>query len=260
MKNVLSIGEISKLFCINIQTLLYYDSIGLFIPAYRNPENNFRQYSFDQIYQLAAIRYLRNLGYSLKKVKSYMESRDIDHTLDLLRDQSAELNKKAEELLLTHEAIQRKIQFIECEFSDIDTDSVSIREYPDRHFIVVGIEERLYGSEAFYLYPTVVIYEGNDKYFAVDAQHVDETQQDDETQQIRFIPGGRFLCGYHQGEYEIIRDSITRIGQSHENMEVASLSIHFNIIDQFVEQDRGKYVTMIQRPIVETEHQREIYY
>ena len=38
MKNLFSIGELSKLQNISRQTLIFYDKIGLFRPAYTDPD------------------------------------------------------------------------------------------------------------------------------------------------------------------------------------------------------------------------------
>ena len=52
-------------FGLNVQTLHYYDKVGVFKPSDRDPGNRYRKYRFDQIYELASIRYMRKLGYSV---------------------------------------------------------------------------------------------------------------------------------------------------------------------------------------------------
>ena len=42
MKNLFSIGEVSKYQNISKQTLIYYDKIGLFCPAWVDPDNGYR--------------------------------------------------------------------------------------------------------------------------------------------------------------------------------------------------------------------------
>ena len=49
MENLFSIGELSKYQHISIQTLIFYDKIGLFRPAYVDPHNGYRYYSANQI-------------------------------------------------------------------------------------------------------------------------------------------------------------------------------------------------------------------
>lgn len=261
MQETLSIGEISSLFHLNVQTLIYYDSIGLLVPAERNPNTGYRRYRFDQIYRLAAIRYLHRLGYSLKEIRaSYLESRDIDSTLELLKKQSSIIRKKAENLLNTERAIQQKIHFIEQELPNVDIDSVSFKEFPERHYFPIGGEELLYGDDWFYLNPTVVFYKNNSKYFGAylfdDGENTILQKEMTDPLQFPVIPAGRFLCGYHRGAYEHIYASAQRIRDAGGDLELADITINFNIIDQFVERDSRNYITEVQIPIVVDEEHR----
>ena len=49
MNNYFSIGELSKLQNISRQTLIFYDKIDLFTPAYIDPENGYRYYNANQL-------------------------------------------------------------------------------------------------------------------------------------------------------------------------------------------------------------------
>ena len=49
MNDLFTIGEISKHQNISRQTLIFYDKIGLFRPAYVDPENGYRYYSAAQL-------------------------------------------------------------------------------------------------------------------------------------------------------------------------------------------------------------------
>lgn len=64
-----SIGEVSKLTNISIQTLRYYDQIGLFKPSYVDPKTNYRYYKDSQFYHLDIIKSLKYIGVSLRKLK-----------------------------------------------------------------------------------------------------------------------------------------------------------------------------------------------
>lgn len=59
-KEYLNVNELATLFGLNVQTLHYYDKIGILKPSYRDPKNGYRKYRFDQTYKLASIRYMRN--------------------------------------------------------------------------------------------------------------------------------------------------------------------------------------------------------
>lgn len=63
MKNLFSIGEISKLQNISRQTLIFYDKIGLFCPAYTDSNNGYRYYSSSQIDYLDTICIMKKIGF-----------------------------------------------------------------------------------------------------------------------------------------------------------------------------------------------------
>ena len=61
MKSNFTIGEVSKLFDMNVRTLRYYDSIGLLRPEEVDGETGYRYYSLKQFEALNTIKYLRTL-------------------------------------------------------------------------------------------------------------------------------------------------------------------------------------------------------
>jgi DNA-binding transcriptional MerR regulator len=250
-----SIGEFSDLFDVDVQTLRYYDSVGLLVPSYRNPRTGYRHYRFDQVYQLASIRYLRRLGYSIKQIRDYLDSRSLGTTMEYLCKQSAVLRAQWNELNAIDSTIQRKLGFIEQKVGAMDVDGISIKNHGERRYLDLGAEEAVYGSEAFYFYPTVVFYEHGTKRFGA---YLSEYGKDTEEQEARsfeadvsVICGGRFLCGYHQGAYETIETSFDRIREAGKGLRLEPVSISINIIDQFVERDNRNFVTEIQIPIVD---------
>ena len=108
MKEYFSIGELAELFGLNIQTLYYYDSVGIFSPRERNEKNGRRKYEFDQIYELATVSYMRRLGYSLEEIKESRTSLNSNRAVDIMKQRSQELRRQWQELLNIDEAIQRK--------------------------------------------------------------------------------------------------------------------------------------------------------
>lgn len=69
MENLLSIGEVAKIRNVNVQSLRYYEKLGILIPAYINPETGYRYYSLEQIMILDTIILCVDLGIPLKDLK-----------------------------------------------------------------------------------------------------------------------------------------------------------------------------------------------
>ena len=88
MKEFFSIGEISKLFDINKKTLRYYDEIGLFKPSFVNKDNNYRYYTLDQFQYLETIKYLKELGLSLDKIKYNLTNLNSEDVINSLEEQN----------------------------------------------------------------------------------------------------------------------------------------------------------------------------
>ena len=239
----LKVHEIAELFGLNVQTLHYYDKAGILKPNFRDPNNGYRKYKFDQIYQLASIRYMRKLGYSIEAVKDFQNSRNAQETLVRLRERSEAIRKQWEELMKIDEAIMRKIQFIENALPDVRVDEIEILERPERQYIPIGVEEQLYMDESFYFYPTLVLYGGDQKLFGA-------LVTDESSANTSVLPAGRYIVGYHQGPYEDIQKSFDRIRAYGKGYEFDDQMLAINIIDQFIEKDSQNYITRIEVKIV----------
>ncbi len=252
MKEYLNIGELANIFNMDVQLLRHYDSKGLLVPTIRNPDNSRRQYHFDQVYQLATIRYLRALGYSLNRIKDFMYADDIHKNLDTMIDQSEQLRHQCEGLLETVDIIQKKLAFIDRECRYTQEGSFRIKTYPDRQFVDIGDEINLFTHELFYFYPTIGFYEGEEKRFGAylfDEQSPNNTAHKQANQAI--IPGGRYLCGYHYGPYQTIQSSIDRLYDAGKDYQLHKCVVTLNIIDQFVEGHPSNYITGLEVRIIE---------
>lgn len=69
MNEHFSIGETAKLNNISIQTLRYYDRLGIFKPDYTDPSNGYRYYHISQFFYLDIIKYLKSIQTPLEEIK-----------------------------------------------------------------------------------------------------------------------------------------------------------------------------------------------
>ena len=252
MKEYLNVGEISSLFGLNVQTMHYYERIGLFVPAART-ESGHRKYAVDQIYQLSSIRYLRRMGYSIEEIREFLEERTPDETIRRLKEHSLRLQQQVEELQRLDDAIERKIRYIEHKRENLDTDRIEIRWFPERWYIPIGSENQLFGEEEFYLFPTIAFYEKEGKRFGgyvdLGIDGLKKPVAGRAASDLRSIPAGDYLVGYHVGAYEEIGPSFERMRAARPDLTFRDTVVNFNIIDQFVERDPDKYITEIQMPV-----------
>ncbi|GGZ95364.1 hypothetical protein DC083_06050 [Ignatzschineria ureiclastica] len=113
-----TIGELAKIKDISIKNLRYYDEIGVLTPAYTNPDNHYRYYTYEQFYAVDLIKFCLSLNVPLKTYKKYIEGDQIDleNFLTYCQERALEQRYKAE----------RNCHYVEKAFNDLDT----LKHYP----------------------------------------------------------------------------------------------------------------------------------
>ncbi|MBQ7317706.1 MAG: MerR family transcriptional regulator [Phascolarctobacterium sp.] len=94
-------GELANIFGISKQTLLYYDRMGLFSPAFIS-DNGYRHYSMHQYMDLEVILRLRALNISIALIKQYLGNRSKEDFVTILeskRKESEEIIRENQEIL-----------------------------------------------------------------------------------------------------------------------------------------------------------------
>lgn len=137
MKDLFTIGEISKLFNINIKTLRYYDEIDLFKPIFIDSNNNYRYYSTDQFEQLNTIMYLKALGMSLSKISFHLSTRNIDNITELLEQQKEITRKKIKELQFIENKIENRLKQISDARQYDKLDVIQEVEFDERSIVLL---------------------------------------------------------------------------------------------------------------------------
>ena len=243
MKDHLRIGELARLFHLDVQTLRLYEEIGLLLPAGREPESNYRFYHFDQVYPLALIRYLRRLECPLAEIGNFMSERSFTETCSYLRHQSQILRARHQELLRLDAVIQLKITFVERELQELNVDRIQAERLDTMRYFPLGDL-----SEVFYLYPTLAFYRGGKQDFGA---YLIGGEPEDCEQPIRTMPAGEYLTGYHRGAYQNIRETFARMRGS-TGLRLSDEIVCINIIDQFVEVNEENYITTVMMKIEDT--------
>ena len=93
-----SIGEMSKMHNLSVQTLRYYERLDLIKPAYINEETGYRYYSIEQFIVLDLIKQCKLMGLSLEEISKLMkEEITPSRLLGILQQQKQSLEQKIEE-------------------------------------------------------------------------------------------------------------------------------------------------------------------
>ena len=141
MDQLFTIGKMASLTGVSIQTLRYYDKLGLLIPTYINPITNYRYYSYDHLQIINRIRYLQNLGLSLSDIKEVFEAGD----LSVLR---SKLNEIQQSLHDEMERLRERCENIEWYISYFNEDNLApplcvpyFKHFNERYILVCNVED-----------------------------------------------------------------------------------------------------------------------
>ncbi len=158
MENLLSIGEVAKTRNVNVQSLRYYEKLGILIPAYINPETGYRYYSLEQIMILDTIILCVDLGIPLKDLRSYVDADDQLEFERLLRDGRKLATRKIKKIESNLNSIDRTLQHIHAQKSFLGREGYYSRFIFERYIITTPCELQMSAkiyekklSELFYL-------------------------------------------------------------------------------------------------------------
>ena len=107
MKQYFKIGEISKLYQIGVDSLRYYEELGLLTP--KRGKNGYRLYRLDDIWRLNVIRDLRGLGFSMERIREYLTNRSIDTTELLLNEELNAIHRKMAQLRQLQSNVEQRL-------------------------------------------------------------------------------------------------------------------------------------------------------
>lgn len=126
MNYLFTVGEVSKILNISIDTLRYYDKIGLLSPRSRG-SNKYRYYEISQLDTLITIKMLRAMEISVEKIHSILSESELNNIYTLISEKRLEVDNKRNYL----ELLVKKLDFLERSFKDFENvDCIEIVRRP----------------------------------------------------------------------------------------------------------------------------------
>ena len=129
--------EFADLCGVSKDTLLYYDKIGLFSPELV-AENGYRVYSLDQVHTFDLLLLLRDSRLPLKQMKTYLENRNTEEMLSLLRKQSRALKEQIGQLQTLCQRLDFTAQQME-RGAQCALDQPAIQQRGEEQYMVVSV-------------------------------------------------------------------------------------------------------------------------
>lgn len=107
----IKIGDFARLCGTNKRTLIHYDEIGLFKPAYTD-DRGYRYYSESQFDVFFTINCLSKLGMPLREIGAFLNHRNPQALKKLLLEQREEVLKEEERIRKTRQVIETKLALV----------------------------------------------------------------------------------------------------------------------------------------------------
>lgn len=130
-------------------TLLHYDHIGLLRPQ-EVGENGYRYYSARQLATFDIIAALRRLGTPLAEIRAYLNRRNPEGFLELLRQKEAELEEERRRLQRMEDFLAETVRQLELA-GGVTPGEIRLEELPERSLAVVPAPRFEQFEEAQYL-------------------------------------------------------------------------------------------------------------
>ncbi|MGG5359672.1 MULTISPECIES: MerR family transcriptional regulator [unclassified Enterococcus] len=126
-KELLTIGEISKMKDISIKALRYYHEEGILIPAYVDPANGYRFYTADQLFFLDLIKICRENHVRIKEIKELFDQKSDQSIKTFLTKKEADIHEEIREL-------QNRLTVISALNRTMEEDNSNYEEVTSRFF------------------------------------------------------------------------------------------------------------------------------
>ena len=140
MNQYLTIREFARLRDVDINSLRYYEKLGLLRPAWVDPKTRYRYYLPEQLVALDIIILCIRLGIPLKNLKAYVDANGNFDKQAILEDGKAAMERRIAEMRLGLELIQFNLDSMERNQDYSGRTRLYTREIPERHLIVRPFE------------------------------------------------------------------------------------------------------------------------
>ena len=249
-----SISEFANLFGVSTQALRFYHREKILIPDIIK-ENGYRYYSYNQIYELSTIVYLRKSNFSIEESRDYLTSRTYHKNVDSLKNTIFRMHRQIQDLQQLITTLQTRVNFVENWEKIINLEEEKIESLPSHHFIILGRGETDYMFQGIFSIPTFVIYDENEEhsYHLLLGGLLDEMPEKEWPAQaiVNTTPAGSYLIAYHKGSYTGCYDRICNLRKKYQQYHFSKTTYCINIIDPFIVQDSSQFITRLELPISE---------
>lgn len=209
MKNLFTISEFARLRNININSLRYYEKIGILKPVKVDSRTGYRYYSPEQLPILDVIRLCHDFGMPLKQLKTYIDDGNLINNTALFETGRRIAEERLQNAQTELHKIEYTIQYLAVNSRYSEQCGIYAREIPERHVItseydgeladVKGLEtasavlyEYAQGKQLVPVFPSGLILEYNGTGFKTKVFFEVMSSKSDSS--VEILAAGSFLC------------------------------------------------------------------
>ncbi|CAM3684298.1 MerR family transcriptional regulator [Erysipelothrix urinaevulpis] len=263
------IGEISKAYGIGVDSLRYYEEIGILHP--KREANNYRMYSVEDIRRLNVLKELRSLGFSFEDIKHHLLDFDLNDTHSLFKNEIEIIYQKIKRLETLKDILEQRIDKIEKK-KDLQLSDTPIIKDIDKRYII-QFSDNLYHDEEVDFVLKNIQNTDNDLYMIGREETgaiipLDEIAKkgygtfssvfflSDEDVHNSIIEQGTYVCMAVYGSYDKLPSAWNRLLAYLEdhNLEAIDNPIELYIVDNHSTSKVDEYITELQVKINPLNH------
>lgn len=139
MKKYYKIGEMSKIYDIGKDSLIYYEELEIIKPIRDN--NGYRLYDISNAWELNLIKELRELNIPMKRIKEYLENRDLESTKKILKEEMKIIDNELAKLMRNKKNIKERLNTMEKTATNLQFDKIQVVTIKERRILKLGIED-----------------------------------------------------------------------------------------------------------------------
>lgn len=132
-----SIKQTATLYRISIDTLRYYEEIGLVVPT-RNPRNGYRQYQAQDFSRLNVITSLLDMDFTLAQIKELFDDHSLSKSLDLIAFEAGKLTSQIDTLTKKRKKVESCLLELARSIHAAPSETITRKSYPNRPYLNIG--------------------------------------------------------------------------------------------------------------------------
>ncbi|RYM02704.1 MerR family transcriptional regulator [Sporolactobacillus sp. THM7-7] len=267
LKSFYKIKEVSKLFNIGIDSLRYYEKVGILSPKRGN--NGYRYYSLQDLQKIQTLNELHSsLDVPLTTIRDYLTNRKLKSTLGLLERQSQEITQKIAHLKKIRSKFQRTLRKIYEAAKENGDETIQVVRFPKRNAICLHndfsgeeLEANYFLQELIQLNKIETALIGNPDCYELEIDHSSQNSPYFNCKTIfftlspeqnvtpnYFLPAGEYLTLSYRGDYINTKRLFPKLRHFAENHHYRICSNLFEIckLGCYETDDTGEYLTELQ--------------